>query len=232
MRSKPLLFIGLFLSFFLFFTAPLKAQYYGKHPWDAKFFNLGFIMGLNYNAYNLKDQVKVCERGICLNSVDVIPRYGLSMGIISNFNLSDFVNFRFIPTVSLEQRDFNFNFQNDSTVLRKIEASYLNLPFLFQFRAKYWKRTRFYMIAGPQIGINFGSNKKVQDDLNLLKIRTMDYSLVVGTGLNLYGDRIKLSPELRYSAGLRNIYVPEFTSHATGISLLYSQVLSLIINFE
>jgi hypothetical protein len=232
MRSKRLLPIGLLFSLLLLWSAPLKAQYYGKHPWDAKFFNLGFIMGLNYNAYNLKDQIDVCERGVCLESVSVIPRMGLSMGIISNFNFANQVNFRFIPTVSLEQRDFNFNFERDSTVVRKIEASYLNLPFLFQIKAPYWKRTRYYVIFGPQIGINFGSNKKVQDDLNLLKITTMDYSLVVGTGLGLYGDRIKLSPELRYSAGIRNIYVPEFTSHATGISLLYSQVLSIIVNFE
>lgn len=232
MLRKPLIFTGLLLSCLLLTTAPLKGQYYGKHPWDSKFFNLGFVMGLNYNAYNLKDQINVCEGGVCLNSVEVIPRYGLSMGIISNFNLGDHVNFRFIPAVSLEQRDFNFNFERDSTVLRKVEASYLNLPLLFQFRARYWRRTRYYVVAGPQFGINFGSNKKVQDDLNLLKIRTMDYSIVIGTGLNLYGDRIKLSPEIRYSAGLRNIYVPEATSHAIGISLLYSQVLSLIVNFE
>ena len=211
----------------------LQAQYYGKHPWDAKKFNLGFIMGLNYNDYNLKEQIEVCDDdGICLNRVTVIPRMGLSMGIINNFNFHDQINLRIIPTISLEQRDFDYAFAGDSIIQRKIEASYFNIPFLFQFKGKYWSRTRFYVIGGPQIGFNVGSNKKVRDDPNLLKITTADISLVVGAGLNLYGDRIKLSPEIRYSGGLRNVYVPEFTSHAQAISLLYSQVLSVIVNFE
>ncbi|MEM6345484.1 MAG: porin family protein [Bacteroidota bacterium] len=235
MRSKRFFFLASLLSAFLLSMQPVQAQYYGKHPWDAKFFNLGFTMGLNYNALNLKEQIDICERGVCLNRIEPIPRMGLSMGIISNFNLHEHVNLRFIPTVSLEQRDFDYFFQGadqDSVIQRKIEASYLNLPLLFMFRARYWKRSRFYVVTGPQLGINFGSNKKVRDDQNLLKITTMDFSLIFGAGLNLYGDRIKLSPEIRYSMGLRNIYVPEFTSHATAISLLYNQQLSLIVNFE
>ncbi|MEL6588827.1 MAG: porin family protein [Bacteroidota bacterium] len=235
MRSQRFFFLASLFLLLCMSASPLQAQYYGRHPWDAKFFNLGFTMGLNYNRVNLKEQIDICERGSCLNRIEPIPRMGLSMGIISNFNLHEHVQFRFIPTVSLEQRDFDYQFQGadqDSIIQRKIEASYLNLPMLFMIRARYWKRSRFYVVTGPQIGINFGSNKKVVDDLNLLKITTMDYSLVFGCGLNLYGDRIKLSPELRYSMGLRNIYVPEFTSHATAISLLYNQQLSLIVNFE
>lgn len=203
-----------------------------KHPFDFKQFNLGFLMGLNYNAYNLKEQINILERGVLLRQIEVLPRYGLSLGMISNFNLADQVSLRFIPTISLEQRDFNYFFHNDSTVLRKIEASYLNLPLMFQIKSKYWKATRFYVLAGGQLGVNLASNKKVRDDQNLLKIKTQDVSLVFGAGLNLYGDRIKLSPEIRYSMGLQNIYQPEYTSHAEAISQLFSQVLIFVVNFE
>ena len=207
-------------------------QKYRKHPFDFKDFNLGFLMGLNYNAYNLKEQIQVEDKGVLLERITVNPRMGLSLGMISNLNLSDHFSLRFIPTISLEQRDFDYQFEHDPLIIRKIEASYLNLPLMLQMKSKYWRSTRHYVLAGVQLGLNLGSNKKVRDDLNLLKITTHDVSLVFGFGWNLYGDRIKLSPELRYSMGLFNIYQPEFTSHADAIQFLTSQVLMLVVNFE
>ena len=189
-------------------------------------------MGLNYNAYNLKEQINICEDNICLSEIEVVPKLGLNLGMISNLRIHDQVSIRFVPSVSLEQRDFNYFFQRDSTVLRKIEASYFNLPLMMQWKSKYWRRTRIYVLTGAQLGINLNSNKKVRDDPNLLKITTQDLSAVFGFGLNLYGDRVKLSPEIKYSLGLFNIYVPESTSHANAIARLSSQVITININFE
>lgn len=235
MYSHRFLYLLSFLFLLFLRVLPIHAQYYGNHPYDAKFFNLGYTLGLSYNALNLKEQIDVCDRGVCLNRIEPIPRMGLNFGLITNFDLHPFINLRVIPTVSLEQRDFDYHFRRagpDSVVLRTIEASYFNLPILLMIRAKYWNEKRFYIVTGPQLGINFASNRKVQDNLNLLKITTFDYSLVFGAGLNYYGDRTKVSTEIRYAMGLRNIYVPENTSHATAISLLYSQQLSFIVNFE
>ena len=222
------------LLFFYSLTQLSIGQSYGIHPFDSKKkpFNLGFIMGLNYNAYNLKEQINICQDGVCLNNIEVVPKYGLSLGMISNLRLADYLSLRFVPTVSLEQRDFNYYFHRDSTIIRKIEASYFNMPVMLQWKTKYWHRSRVYVLTGAQLGVNLNSNKKVRDDDNLLKITTQDVSLVFGFGLNLYGDRIKLSPEIRYSMGIMNIYEPEFTSHANAIARLASQVLTLYVNFE
>jgi len=189
-------------------------------------------MGLNISRYNVKDRPKVYDDGIYLRNIEMIPRAGLTLGVISNINLKNNMALRFVPTVSLEQRDFNYNFENDSLVVRKIEASYLNLPLMVQWRTNYYKVYRLYVLTGLQLGINMASNKKVRDDPNLLKIQEQDISIVVGAGFNLYGERIKLSPEIKYSIGLRNLYVPEFTSHKAAIRKLFSQVLSFNVNFE
>lgn len=215
----------------------VSAQRYGIHPFDSrkKPFNLGFQIGLNYNMYNLKEQVNICEKGSCVENIQVVPKLGLSLGMIANYNIADFLSIRAVPGVSLEQRDFNYNFsglEGDSMVLRKIEASYFNLPIMLQWKTKYWKRTRLYVLTGFQAGINLNPSKKVKDDKNLLKITSQDASIVLGVGLNIYGERVKLSPELRYSAGIVNIYEPLYTSHAKAISTLHSQVLTLIVNFE
>ncbi len=214
-------------------------QTYGRHPFDSKKFHLGFQMGLNYNAYNLKEQIRVYENGVWLDRIEVVPRVGMSFAMISNFNLRDYAALRIVPGISLEQRDFNFYFEDSSPpldtldpIVRKIEAAYFNIPVMMQWRTKYWNRTRLYVLTGAQLGFNLQSDKRVLDDRNRLKINTQDLSLVVAIGYNLYGDRLKLSPELRYSFGLLDIFERTNTTHAAAISQLYSQVLTLSINFE
>lgn len=211
---------------------PAHAQSYGnRHPFDFKRFNLGFLMGLTYNSYNLKEQINIEEGGVMLHRIQLVPRYGLNLGMITNVNLAKKVSLRFVPTISLEQRDFRYYF-SDGPQMRKIEASYLNMPVMFQFKTDYWRRSRVYVLTGGQVGVNLASNKKVRDDLSLLKITTHDLSLAFGFGITLYGDRIKLSPEILYTMGLINIYEPKYTTHAHAISSLMSQVIAINFNFE
>lgn len=214
----------------------LTAQHYGNnHPFDFKKFNLGFLMGFNYNSYNLKEQVNIVEDGVLLKQITAIGRPGLNLGMISNVNLSKRVSLRLVPAISLEERNFEYRFQGraqDSLIMRKIEAAYMNFPLMFQFKTSYYKATRLYVLGGAQIGFNLASNKRVLDDQDLLKIDNQDISLVFGFGFNLYGERIKLSPEIKYTLGLLDIYRPEYTSHAQAIRRLTSQVLSINVNFE
>jgi hypothetical protein len=244
MTKQPLaISAALFFLLFLGVMHPAQAQggYASRHPFDFKKFNMGFLIGANYNMYNLKEQVQIMDDNVLLKRIRVNPKPGLRLGMITNFNLHPQIAFRIIPSISLEERDFDYVFETklaqdpapgDSVVIRQIDAAYFNVPFLFQFKSKYWKRTRFYVNAGPQLGLNLASNKKVRDDEDLLKISNFDLSLVFAFGFNLYGDRIKLSPELQYSMGLLNVYEPLYTTHAAAIGQLYTQVLTLNINFE
>lgn len=189
-------------------------------------------MGLTYNSYNLKEQINILDDGVLLEQIRIQPMYGLNIGMITNLRLHKQVSLRMIPTISLEQRNFDYNFAKDSSVVRQIEASYVNFPLMFQFKTKYYKATRVYVLAGAQYGVNFASNEKVRNDPNLLKISRHDFSLTFGAGLNIYGEKIRVSPEIVYSLGLMNIYRPEATSHPYAIEQLMSQVLALNINFE
>ncbi len=212
-------------------------NYRNAHPFDFKRFNLGFLMGFTYNSYNLKEQINIEENGSLLSRIELVPRPGMNLGMITNFKLNNQVALRFIPTISLEQRDFRYYFDPPSMPdqafeTRKIEAAYLDMPLMFQLKTSYYGQTRFYVLVGGKLGVNLASNKRVRDDPKLLKITTADYGLVFGFGANLYGDRIKLSPEIVYKMGLPNIFVPEFTTHAEAISSLTSQVIAINFNFE
>jgi len=234
LKEKQIIRISLVLLLSLVSYYPSLAQRFGRHEFDFKRFNLGFQVGINYSTYDLEEDIMVSSPGYSTiaERIEMNPQPGLRLSIITNLNLHNNLALRFIPGVSLEQRNFKFFFDDGTIEDRKVEATYLYLPLLFQFKSDYYNKTRFYVVGGGQMGINFASNKRVRDDPSLLKINQQDFNLVVGLGFNLYGDKIKLSPELTYSFGLKNIYEPEFTTHAEAIQSLRSQVLALIINFE
>ncbi|MFN0204609.1 MAG: porin family protein [Bacteroidia bacterium] len=205
------------------------AQY--RHHYDHKRFNFGFMMGISYNRYLMKSHRNIFDDGRLLEEVDIIPKPGLNIGMINNLMINDKMCVRFIPAVSLEERHFAFHF-TDTTERRRVESAYLDFPLLFQVRSALYNGTRLYVVSGPEFSINFQSNKKIKNDPTLIKVQSTCTSWVIGVGYNLYGDRIKLSPEFRYSIGFTNDYVPLNTSHSVAISRLFRQVITINVLFE
>lgn len=224
--------------FLLLCSAGLKAQ--RMHYFDTRDFNLGFTMGLNYGGYDMTSQINQVDSktGRLLYSVELVRKPGIYLGLITNMKIANNVDLRFQPSVSLEERDFRFHFDptttfdGESLVVKKIEASNLNLPILIKFKSNYYKNTRVYVMFGIQPSFNLSSTKKVRNDPELLKAERNDLSYVASFGVDLYGEKLKLSPELRFTRGLRNLYVEDNTVFPKAISDLFSQLLVLNINFE
>ena len=108
----PLRKINFFLLIFVSGFSSLSAQKYGlgqkTHHFDVRKFNLGFTMGMNYGDYNMTSftpQVDE-ETGVRLRKVVLKGKPGFNIGLITSFKLHNNIDLRFIPSVSLEQRDF------------------------------------------------------------------------------------------------------------------------------
>ena len=225
--------LPILLSLVMIFPASLMAQKnLMKQHNDLSRFRIGFSMGLNYNSYNLKEQIQIEDRGVLLEQINTQPRWGLNLAMVNHFKLNRRFAIRVLPGISLEERDFNFYFQDSSAIKRKIEAAYFNTPVLLEMRSEYYKRGQLYVLCGPQFAANLSPTKKVRDNPDLLKISSTDVGLVFAIGWRMFGDRVKLSPEIRYFMGLRNVYEPLYASHSGAINRLSSQVLSLVVNFE
>ena len=168
----------------------------------------------------------------------MVGKPGFNIGLITNLRIINNIDIRLMPSVSLEQRDFRFNFQSkldpegDSLVIRKIESAFLNIPFMVKFKSDFYQAYRVWAQFGVQLSVNMASTKKVRTDPNLLKTLVTDFSFVSSVGIDLYGERLKLNPELRFAMGLVNVYVPANTRFPTAVTALFSQSLTLLINFE
>jgi hypothetical protein len=156
---------------------------------------------------------------------------GINLGMITSANINNNWDVRFIPGVSLQQRNIDFVYR-DRTDNFKIESAYVELPLLFKFKSDFRDNYRVYILGGFKYSINLVSDKKAESDPELLKIEKTDYSFEFGFGIDIYGDRVKLSPEIRYSLGFKNIHVPESTFEGSAIRQLQSHGITLLLNFE
>ncbi|MFM2374928.1 MAG: hypothetical protein RLZZ165_24 [Bacteroidota bacterium] len=215
----------------------LRAQ--SSHYFDYRPFNLGFTMGMCVARYEMKEQINQVDPGTgrVVARVSTMGKPGVYLGLITNLRLAKYWDLRFMPSVSLEQRDFLFymdstTVRTDPVVQKKIESSNLNLPLTIKFKSDFYRNTRVWVQFGLQPSLNLASSKKVRNDLDLLKVNNFDLQYVASVGIDLYGEKLKLSPEFRFTRGLWDIYVPERTRFPKAISSLISQLLVFCLNFE
>jgi hypothetical protein len=210
-----------------------------RYKYDYRVFNLGFMAGLN--IADVKTQLGNVGLGQpgqapILKDINIRPVPGINLGLITNTRLGEHWDFRFVPAVSLQQRNFEYVFHGtqgqDSIVTRKLEASYLDFPAMIKFKSDFYKNYRVYVLTGGKFSVNLVSDKRARDNPELIKINRTDFSLEFGLGVDLYADRVKLSPEIRYSLGLLNIYSPEFTNLAGALQTIRSQSILIAFNFE
>lgn len=232
MRNSSLTY-WITLGLIILLTQASSAQMVNNKRWDLKKYNLGFMMGLNFSDMVTKTSLPYTDLDIkqTLYSIEVQSKTGISLGIITNIKIADNFDFRFIPTVAIQQRNYIYQLK-DSVTEKKLEAAYLDLPVLFRIKSNFYQNKRVYVITGFKMSSNLVSDKKVKNNPSILKTNPIDFSLEMGVGVDLYGERVKVCPELRYSMGLINIYNPENTHFGEAVHRLSSQLLTLVINFE
>ena len=234
--------LGVILGILVSYVASVSGQ--NNRHYDLRKFNLGFLMGLNIADVKIKyNNLKTnYDKPGDLAEIDALASPGITLGMITNTKIIPHFDFRFIPSISLQQRNFNYHFAGhqkispfqyqDSIVKKRLESANLDLPAMVRFRSGFYKNYRVYVMTGMKYSINLASDKRSRDDPNIIKIDKRDWSWEVAAGIEIYGDRVKLTPEIRYSLGLRNVYSPENTDFGDRITRMNTQTILISLNFE
>ncbi|MFZ4631254.1 MAG: porin family protein [Bacteroidia bacterium] len=202
--------------------------------YDTKAFHFGFHVGINRSSHHLLLKDSLTLPGLTnLNYVSPVFGPGFQLGIVSDARLHEYLALRFTPTLMFSQRNFLFDFANQSLPVKKsVQMANVDLPLTLKFRSKRMKDYRVYVLGGIKASIDMASQEKVVDDVDRVKLRRMDYSVETGVGLDLYLQYFKLSPEIKVANGLRNVMVPEQHVYANFIQSLRSRTWIVSFTFE
>ena len=223
--SLRICFVSIILSLVASGTfAQEKELYLTDH--DSKPYYFGITLGANVASFHIEHHPRFLQ----YDSVYTVnPQYsaGFQLGLLATARLSNRFELRFNPQLLFTDRGLTYKlkytdlFEQSDSVTKKIESVITTFPLQIKFFSDRIGNFRVYMLAGVKADIDLASNARAKRAEELVKIQKYDYCIEAGIGFNFYFPSFILSPEIKFSNGLKNI-------HSRDENLKYSNVLDRI----
>lgn len=210
--------------------------------YDNKWFHPGFYIAPHFSRFKVEQSQAYIQnlgtnRGV---SVNALNGPGFSVGFVGDARLGDYFNLRFAPGVSFITRQLEFkpagytaNGADDPKELvdQEIGSTQADFPLLLKFHSERRRNTRVYVVGGVKPSVNVGNRRK-DPERNLINADNTDLAIEYGVGLDLFYPFFKFAPELRFSHGLKNLYLPENNVYSNSLQSLRSNTVTLYLTFE
>lgn len=206
--------------------------------YDKKQIRFGFTLGLTNNTLDGAFSTHLGN-----NSTSTVTRaeiqnfLGFNVGMITDYRLNKNFNLRFVPSLTITNRAINYSYYNplefgNLTILeKKDEAALFILPISIKFRAERRGNVRPYVFTGSQLTIDMSSDKNVEDP-QVLRLKSTDFGLHAGLGLDFYLEFFKFGIEMRYNYGLTDLRVDDGKDFYNAVESLHHRGLQFSLTFE
>jgi hypothetical protein len=197
---------------FLFTIQSLLAQENIKFQpeYDAKKIHFGYFLGLASTSYQVRFNssfIGPTNNGKVL-AITSPSTTGIKAGGIINVHLNDYFDFRFSPlSVAIYNRKI---LESDSIVHKQEDKAWFEIPLLLKYKSERRKNTRMFLFGGLKYGFetNIINRRGGVSSRNILFTKTSDLTLDYGFGLELFREYFKVTPEIHFSHGLKNMKAP------------------------
>jgi hypothetical protein len=207
---------------------------------DKHKFHFGFVLGYNYADFYLDTRPNRFAVDSLMN-LNVKGTSGFNLGIISSWNVTPTLSFRFLPSLCFQERNFDYTYFKlpDTTVQwrKTVESAFLDFPLVMKMRTERIGNFAAYALFGGRFGIDMASNKDVQNTSSslrdqIVKIQKTDYGLELGGGFDFFLQYFKFGIELKLGVGMKNIILQDNSHFISPIDALRSKVWTLSFTFE
>lgn len=222
---------------------------------DDKFTSYGFFLGIHTASYQLRYSPEFLNPAVPANNAihSIYPKFtpGFSLGFIGILRFHDQANLIFTPKIGFYEYKVDINYFDGATTTlpnnttntalpnlglrteeRVNEATLVELPVVFKYRSMRFNNTRMFFVAGGSY--LFNSKAKEEIYLDPIVTSSRDFTLEAGMGFEIYFKYFKFAPEIRFSQGMKNLYLadknpPEIQS---AIESLRRKSISILLNFQ
>ena len=228
------------LLFFIFTTNLLCAQkrvlIENLPGFDYKRYHFGFVLGLNKMDFAIRPKENL-KQFDSLFSLQSVSQWGFDIGIVSNLRLGQYLDFRFIPTLSFGDRSLDYKLAYKDTIvfdeMKKVESTLLQFPFLLKYKSARLTNVRAYIIGGAKYTIDLASKAGKKDESEVLvKLRKHDFAFELGVGFDFYLEYFKFATELKMSYGIKDLLIRDQTIYTDPFDRLTSKSLMISFLFE
>ena len=208
--------------------------------YDAKPVRFGYFMGISQSNFRIKHNSQFLEQiesdpGL-IKSITSPQKLGLKLGGLMNFNRGDHFDVRIMPTVAIYSRQILVDQDEDRIPSR--DQAWFEVPIMLKYKSLRRGNMRMNVFMGirPSFETNAVNLAKKASLTKNGRLKSLDFSIDYGAGLELFRQYFKLAPELHFSHGLSNS-IKAGTADAPSnpidlLARLNSHTVSFILAFE
>ncbi|MDZ4822274.1 MAG: outer membrane beta-barrel protein [Flavobacteriales bacterium] len=205
---------------------------------DSKPYHFGFLLSWNTSSFflDLKPDYTFNDS---LLSVANVPQAGFNLGMLASLNLNKNVSFRFIPTLSFQDRGLEYRFHKadggTQTFLKRTESVWLEFPLILKLRTNRVGNFAAYALVGGKYGLDMQTQKDVNNDVAsdiIIKLQDRDYSIDAGGGFDFFLEYFKFAIEMKTAFGLPDVLLHEDHQFSAPLSKLRTRTFIFSISFE
>ena len=222
-----------------FFASAQKEIILNYQEVDYKKIHFGFTVGFNTMDFKLTPTLDTygADSAMLVPEINkLVP--GFHVAVVSSLKLNEYFDLRFLPGISLGQRNILFYDENNKVDSEmKIESTFIDIPIIIKYKATRINNTRPYLIGGLNIRRDMARNKEFNEDEKIyIKLNPLDIYYEIGFGFDFYLAYFKLSTEIKYSVGTFNVVSSQasedFPQYANAIEQMNSRMFMVSFHFE
>ncbi len=227
------------LAFFIFGLTVISYGQAGKNypQFDRRKFHFGFALGANTANFRYTFQPGIYGMDTIINvNVKRVP--GFNLGIVSSFDLHEMVHFRFVPSLSFQEREFQYGFLEQNGVLKtkttRLESTFLDFPVMLKLRTKRINNFAAFGLMGIQYSLDLATQSDAAPDPldPFMKMQQHDFATQFGGGFDFFMAYYKFAIELKISNGFKNLHIQDESFFTYPLTSLKSKVWWFSITFE
>jgi hypothetical protein len=199
-----------------------------NHDYNPYYFGISIGIGNNYLAFNRANRfLATLTPGsvdpFSITEISPINNLYYNLGLVGTLKLTDHVLIRANPTLLIigSKNVFNFKIKGSPTIDQKlnVSSSIIHLPVAFKFQSdryngfRYTNLMRHYFLVGGKFDFDLAINKvgEITPNGNFFNnkypsvLKGTDLGAEIGVGLSFYLRYATVSPEVKFSYGLRNL---------------------------
>ena len=201
--------------------------------YEDQWIHFGFLIGIHSSKYVIRHSDFFTSPAMdTVHSIVPGNLAGFKLGFVINMKVSQYLDFRLLPTVGFYENDLSYRFTNGITQRELKDATMVELPLLLKYKSARRGNIAMYMVFGVNPSLEASGKGDEQDVTQKLELRNWNIAIDVGIGLDIFYPFFKFSPEIRYSYGLRNMLTDNPNDFSVGLDKLTTQNLGIFVTFE
>ncbi|MES2794789.1 MAG: porin family protein [Bacteroidota bacterium] len=201
--------------------------------YDDKDIHFGFYFGTGFSRLDPKHSDYFLNQTDETVLVSSPPKFAFKVGMVVNKYLNNRWDIRTTPGINISSKQVDYEIFGKPTISDSRDLDYFELPVLFKYKSERRKNSRMYMVAGGNFLVETNIRKGQSSLISKLPTKTADFCIEYGFGYEQFLEFGKFTGEVRFSHGIKNLYVADVTKpYSKGIEALKSHTVTVYLYFE